>query len=94
MAFKKGVSGNPKGRPKGDQCMSVILRQKLEENVRGGDKTKAEAVADKIIEQALEGDGRCLELLFNRTEGAVKQSVEVESKSEFTVIMSNNLEGV
>lgn len=60
--FKKGKSGNPKGRPKGSHTFKAILEKELEteinisENGEPCDVTKKEALVKKLIAKALLGD--------------------------------------
>lgn len=75
--FRKGESGNPKGRrPK--EARSITLRQfrrdvlraletEIDANVPGqpGKKTVAEMIVWKQIQQALQGDHRSAKLLFD-----------------------------
>lgn len=68
--FKKGQSGNPKGRPKGAKGVKASLRRELESKitVREGGKevklSKAEVLAKSLMTDALKGDGKArLEIL-------------------------------
>jgi hypothetical protein len=60
--FKKGRSGNPNGRPKGAKGVKANLRRDLETKItiREGNREikipKAEAVAKRLIANALKGD--------------------------------------
>lgn len=70
--FQPGKSGNPKGRPprSNPSPISDVLRARLTQafpNSRG--KTYAEIIADKIIESALFGSTRSINLLLDRVEG-------------------------
>ena len=56
--FKKGKSGNPKGRPKGVSDKRNRLLQLLEPNI--------EKLLDKAVELALSGDQAMLRLLLER----------------------------
>jgi hypothetical protein len=67
--FQKGVSGNPKGRPKGSQNVASVfmktLREKVVINEHGQRKrvTKLEAAMKQLINKAASGDQRSTRLL-------------------------------
>lgn len=69
--FKKGQSGNPKGRPKGAKGLKTIARKLLTEkvSVRTGNglkrMNKMEAMLHKLAEQAFAGNLRAITLLLN-----------------------------
>jgi hypothetical protein len=79
--FKKGVSGNPKGRPKrkglvlGDIISKV---QNTSTEYREGGRTKRasrlELILKKLVNGALEGDARSAEELFTLRAKASKNS--------------------
>ncbi|AZQ68263.1 hypothetical protein EF888_14635 [Silicimonas algicola] len=64
--FKKGQSGNPKGRPKGSRNISTLIEETLFRKVsirdeRGARKVPlAEALMQKLSVDALKGDPRAL----------------------------------
>ena len=66
--FKKGQSGNPKGRPKGKRnASSLILRTLgakvvINENGRRREITKFEAALTQLANKAAQGDMRALNL--------------------------------
>jgi hypothetical protein len=57
--FKKGVSGNPSGRPKG----SVNKYTALARGVLG---EHSQAIVEVIIDKALKGDVNCLKMCLDR----------------------------
>jgi hypothetical protein len=67
--FKKGQSGNPKGRPKGAMGFTASLKQEMESKVtvrEGGREvkvSKAEAAAKRLVGKALGGDMAALKML-------------------------------
>lgn len=68
MAFVKGKSGNPAGRPKGASDRRTELRELLEPH--------AGALIKKAVEMALAGDTTAMKLCLERVLPAVK-SVEI-----------------
>ncbi|MEE2525844.1 DUF5681 domain-containing protein [Hyphobacterium sp. HN65] len=70
--FKKGKSGNPKGRPKGRKNFSTILIAELSEKLTikeaGKSKklTKIEAVVKQLVTRAINGDARAMAELMRQ----------------------------
>jgi hypothetical protein len=68
--FKKGISGNPKGRPKGSLNVATVfvktLREKVVINENGQRKavTKLEAALKQVTNKAASGDQRSMRLLI------------------------------
>ena len=68
--FKKGQSGNPKGRPKGVKNFQTelqnVLRSKVTVTVAGKPKSISvvEAALMRLREKALKGDQRALEIVL------------------------------
>jgi Family of unknown function (DUF5681) len=67
--FKKGQSGNPKGRPKGKRNASSVIMRALwakvviNENGRRREVTKFEAAITQLSNKAAQGDLRALNLV-------------------------------
>jgi len=90
--FRKGVSGNRKGRPKGALNMATVLERTLREKVIIDGKTvnKLQAAVMQLTNKAAGGDLRALQLLTalvrsaeeRASQGAVPNSVsdEVDEK--------------
>jgi flagellar biosynthesis component FlhA len=86
--FKKGTSGNPKGRPKGSRNMATELARALEERVvinEGGQRktiTKREAAAKQIANKAAAGDFKAINLIPALERALDEKAKEQESKPE------------
>ena len=67
--FKKGQSGNPKGRPKGTKNFKTDLIEELSEPVlvteggKGTTMSKQRAILKRTVQKALAGDMRAISLL-------------------------------
>ena len=67
---------NRKGRPKKGAALTDILNDKLDLVHKAG-KIKREAIAEKIIELAMNGDLAALKYIFDRVDGRPKETVEL-----------------
>ena len=75
--WKKGVSGNPNGRPKKDRCISDILKEQGMD-VIVNKRTNLKLIVEKLYEKARGGDLKAIDMIFDRLEGKPAQKVEVE----------------
>jgi len=81
--FKKGQSGNPKGRPKGSRNLKTDLQEELREKVlvtEGGRKkavSKQRAMVKTVVSKALGGDGRAIKILSDLVMQLLPQDDEV-----------------
>jgi Family of unknown function (DUF5681) len=68
--FKKGQSGNPKGRPRGTKNLQTDLMEELQETitVREGERTvrmsKQRAMIKTVMNKSLKGDARAVMTLL------------------------------
>lgn len=75
--FKKGQSGNPKGRKKASKGLMTIVReamlQKVSVRTAQGEKrmTRAEATFAKMLEKSFAGDARALAIVLGMYRDAV-----------------------
>jgi hypothetical protein len=69
--FRKGVSGNPGGRPRGIRNLKTDLSAELESKVQvteGGRQrtlSKRQALLKRLVSQALNGDNKATSLLLS-----------------------------
>lgn len=83
--FKKGKSGNPKGRPKKLPALDVLMAEILGEEKDG--KTAAQAILAALRAKAAKGDVRAAELLLNRAYGKPKESIEHTGEVSFIKVV-------
>jgi hypothetical protein len=90
--FKKGESGNPKGRPKGAPNVLVAMKKELDkrhpvtENGRTKQMSKAEIIAKRLTTRAAQGNDRATDLVFKleldaRYQHAIKEAERAESEA-------------
>jgi hypothetical protein len=86
--FRKGVSGNPRGRPTGSLNVATVLtrtlRQKvaITENGRRRTVTKLEAAVKQLVDQAAAGDLRALRHLTALAHDAEAQQDARDSQQQ------------
>lgn len=71
--FKKGQSGNPKGRAPKLPDLHILLADVLGKESNG--RTAAEAILTALQAKAAKGDVRAAEVLLDRAWGKVKQDI-------------------
>jgi hypothetical protein len=88
--FKKGRSGNPRGRPKGALNMATVLARTLREKVvideNGKRKTvsKLEAAIAQLVSKATSGDAHAIRYLCQLVTSAEERSVVVEPTKQLS----------
>ena len=69
--FKKGISGNKKGRPKGTKNLATLFHQEMSqrltisENGQRRTITKGEAAIKQLINKAATGDAKSIQAMIN-----------------------------
>ena len=84
--FKPGVSGNPKGRPKGIQQIPDILRAIGDEEGTQDGKSKLDVIMYKVFQFALEGKPWAVQFIADRTEGKALERIEQKIQKDEVVI--------
>lgn len=78
--FVKGQSGNPKGRPPKDQCLTSLLKEELE-TINSADRegrTWKELIVLATLRLAMKGNPAALREVWDRTDGKVRQDIGLE----------------
>ena len=83
-SWKKGQSGNPKGRPKKADCLTSLMREELEkvDPKDKGKRTHKELVVIATIELAKQGNSTALKEVWERMDGKVKDKLELDDKRD------------
>jgi hypothetical protein len=76
MTFKKGVSGNPSGGPK-DKIFTDALRVALKRTDGPDKKTAIARIANKLVNEALNGSLAAIGMVMDRIEGKPIQQSDV-----------------
>lgn len=85
--FPAGTSGNPKGRPKGSKNQVTLYKLIAEEAVRAENADDMLAVARLIVEQALDGDSKSQQLVWNSmmSKGTSDDKTQAKEKVEINI---------
>jgi Family of unknown function (DUF5681) len=98
--FRKGVSGNPRGRPKNSRNVAGVfakaLREKVVINENGQRKTitKLEAAVKQFVNKAASGDFRSLQLLVHLSREAEGQELSAAEGSILGEVDQRVIEGI
>jgi len=78
--WKPGESGNPRGRPKKDVCLTTLAKAALE-----ADPELAQKAVKKWLDQVVKGDAVARRELLDRLEGRVPVPVQAKIETTGTV---------
>jgi len=84
--FKKGQSGNPKGKKPKIPQLDVLLAEVLGEEKDGIEAAKAILMA--LRAKATKGDVRAAEVLLDRAYGKAKQGIELSGSVGTTIVFT------
>ena len=84
--WKKGQSGNPGGRPKGES-ITARLRRVLEGEHNG--RVLLDLLAERIAKEALSGKHAFVKEVLDRLDGPVNQKREADGPSEVRIIVED-----
>ena len=78
--FKKGVSGNPAGKPRKLPELDKLMAEVLGEEKNG--ITAAEAVLKAMLAKAARGDVKAAQLILDRAYGKSLQQIDMTTQGE------------
>jgi hypothetical protein len=101
IPFKKGQSGNPKGRPKGSLNRSTIAKKWLEvlsqEELEDGQVkwlSNEEAMTLSLIKKARNGDVNAYKALMDSAYGTAKDTVDINSNEKRSIDFKHLISGI
>lgn len=80
--FKKGTSGNPKGRPPKEFALNDHIREIANQPIGKTKKTMLESVVNTVYQEALSGNMTAVNFLADRILGKPSQSIGIKDISE------------
>ena len=85
--YVEGVSGNPKGRPKGSKNRITLLKMQTEEAWRDRNQARLDTVLDMILQDALDGDKGARKMIFDAviSKANVPEDKSAGQKQQITV---------
>jgi len=87
--WKKGVSGNPRGRPTKQDSLTSLLRDEIE-RICPADREKRtwkELVVRATLQLAMKGNPAALREVWDRLDGKLKQSLEHRTAGNQPVVL-------
>ena len=87
--WKKGQSGNPKGKKKGTKNISTYLKELLENRIetKDGYKETGAVIAYRMIQSAIKGDRHMIREILDRTEGRSCEQINDDSDKGGIVVL-------
>jgi hypothetical protein len=82
--YSRDPRQNRKGRPKKGAALTDILNFKLDQKTDDA-KLQREAIADKLIELAKDGNIVAIKYIFNRLDGMPTQAIEVSKSDKYAL---------
>jgi len=100
-SYKKGQSGNPKGKPKGTLNRSTIAKKWLEvlsqEELEDGQVkwlSNEEAMTLSLIKKARNGDVNAYKALMDSAYGTAKDTVDINSTEKRSIDFNQLINGI
>lgn len=85
--WKKGVSGNPAGRPKGSKNAISLVKLQIEGELRAQMKGDMPAIVSKMMELALKGDRDMLKTIYKSWVSGTVASDEDAPREKIQIVI-------
>lgn len=87
-SFKKGQSGNPKGKPKGARSLKTILQEALIKIGEGQTDPYDELLVRKVMKMAIvDGNEQMIKLCWNYLEGMPKETKDLNMAFDISKVI-------
>lgn len=90
--WKKGQSGNPAGRKPKAETLTTCIKEYLEGKPKGEKRTRAQMLAEALVEKALTMEQWAVREVLDRVLGKPKQTVEQTSDDVIRVVYEDQAE--
>ncbi len=89
MPFEKGQSGNPGGqRKEKDFANALRVAVNEEHDDQGVKKKKLRMIAERLVREAMCGEGWAIQQVADRLDGKVPQGIENGENGDFAITLS------
>jgi hypothetical protein len=87
--WKKGTSGNPRGRPKKQDCLTTLLRAEIQKICPADRENRIwkELIVRATLQLAMKGNAAALKEVWERLDGKVLQTERVQLGEDGKKIM-------
>ncbi len=89
--FLPGYTANPAGKPRDTFSLVAMIKKKLKQVPEGSQRSFAEHIIDKTVEDAIKGNVVAMKLLWNYVEGMPKQHTDITSGGKPIPILGGNV---
>jgi hypothetical protein len=91
-SWRKGQSGNPKGRPMEEESLTWLMKQYLKQPNNGDTaKTNKQVFIEKAYQKAVrDGDAASIKLIWNYIDGLPKGDLGEGSNVQFFIDLGQN----
>jgi hypothetical protein len=78
--FKKGQSGNPKGKPKGVRHFSTLIKEAIKKVAEGDAEPADRLIVKQLVDKAKKGDLAAIDRIMDRVDGKAEQNINLDAE--------------